>query len=509
MKDNYTPLIQLRRMVFAEIAKMGYDDSENLAKNIEEAVYTILPGEVAQYRESIYKERAIIGERIRMGLGMKMRAQDEYSRLSDGCEKIIVDERIVQDELVQVMPFACESCPTKTYRVSNNCRKCLAHPCIQVCPVNAISMGKYSTIIDEEKCIRCGKCKDNCPYNAIVFFDRPCAAACGVNAIESDDLGRAKINQDKCVTCGMCLVNCPFGAIADKTEIFQLIQAIKKGEEVHAILAPAFVGQFGPLVTPDMIKEGIRRLGFKSVVEVALGADIESIHEAEEFIKEVPDTLEFLGTSCCPSWYLAAVKNFPELKKNISSSATPMVATAKYIKTDNKNAKIAFIGPCIAKKTEASQPHLKNIINFVITFEELMGMLIAQNIDFMSLKDAEKARDDASTSGRGFASAGGVAQAIINTIHKVEPDYEIKTFNADGLHECMKMLKMAKAGKYKGYLLEGMGCPGGCVGGAGTLAPIQKSTRELEKYKNASAYFTVQENPIAADAKEKKKKKMN
>ena len=491
MKENYTPLIQLRRMVFVEVARMGYDDNEKLAHNIEEAVYAILPGEVAQYRDSIYKERAIVGERLRMALGMKMRAQDEYSRLSDGCEKIIKSERIVQDELVQVMPFACEACPTKTYRVTNNCRKCLAHPCIQVCPVNAISMGKYSTIIDE------GRCKDNCPYNAIVFFDRPCAAACGVNAIESDYLGRAVINQDKCVTCGMCLVHCPFGAIADKTEIFQLIQAIKNGEEVHAILAPAFVGQFGPLVKPDMIKEGIRRLGFKSVVEVALGADIESIHEAEEFLTEVPETLKFLGTSCCPSWYLAATKNFPEFKQNISSSATPMVATAKHIKEDHKNAKIAFIGPCIAKKTEASQPHLKHLINFVITFEELMGMLVAQNIDFMSLKDAPPARDDASTSGRGFAATGGVAQAIVNTIHKVEPQYEVKTFCADGLHECMKMLKMAKAGKYDGYLLEGMGCPGGCIGGAGTLAPIQKSGRELEKYKNASPYFTVQDNPLA------------
>ncbi len=497
MKENYTPLIQLRRMVFVEVARMGYDDNEKLAHNIEEAVYTILPGEVAQYRDSIYKERAIVGERLRMALGMKMRAQDEYSRLSDGCEKIIKSERIVQDELVQVMPFACEACPTKTYRVTNNCRKCLAHPCIQVCPVNAISMGQYSTIIDEEKCIRCGKCKDNCPYNAIVFFDRPCAAACGVNAIESDYLGRAVINQDKCVTCGMCLVHCPFGAIADKTEIFQLIQAIKNGEEVHAIIAPAFVGQFGPLVKPDMIKEGIRRLGFKSVVEVALGADIESIHEAEEFLTEVPETLKFLGTSCCPSWYLAATKNFPEFKQNISSSATPMVATAKHIKEEHKNAKIAFIGPCVAKKTEASQPHLKHIINFVITFEELMGMLVAQNIDFMSLKDASPARDDASTSGRGFATTGGVAQAIVNTIHKVEPEYEVKTFCADGLHECMKMLKMAKAGKYDGYLLEGMGCPGGCIGGAGTLAPIQKSSRELEKYKNASPYFTVQDNPLA------------
>lgn len=501
MKEDYTPLIQIRRMVFAEVAKMAYDNEKNLARNIEESIYNILPGEVAKYRESIFKERAILGERVRMALGMKMRTVDEHTRLSDGCEEIAKSDRIVQDELVQVIPFACEACPTKTYLVTNNCRKCLAHPCIQVCPVNAVSMGKHSAVIDEEKCIRCGKCKEACPYSAIVMYDRPCAAACGVNAIESDHLGRAVINQDKCVTCGMCLTRCPFGAISDKSEIYQLVQSLKNGDEIHAMIAPSFVGQFGPLATPDMIREGILRLGFKEVVEVALGADIEAKKEAKEYLEHVGKDLDFLGTSCCPSWYLAAVKNFPELKKNISSSATPMMATARHIKKQHPDVRVAFIGPCIAKKTEASQMGLREHIDFVITFEELMGMLVAKNIDFMSLKDAQKSHDDASLSGRGFAAPGGVAQAVVNTIKKTNPDAQVKTFNAPGLHECMKMLKLAKAGKYNGYLLEGMGCPGGCIGGPGTLVSLKKAARELEKHKKESPYFTGYDNPMAENKK--------
>lgn len=501
MKYNYTPLIQLRRKVFVEVAKMAYDDPSHLEENIEQAVYNIVPGEVAQYRESVFKERAIVGERLRMAMGLKMRKVDEHQRLSQGIDDALKPERVVHNELIQVVPFACEACPEKTYHVTENCRKCLAHPCIQDCPKNAISMGKYGSIIDDEKCIRCGKCKEACPYNAIIDYDRPCAKACGVNAIKSDYLGRAEIEQDKCVKCGMCLSACPFGAISDKSEIFQLIQAIKSDVDVHAIIAPAFIGQFGPFAKPDTIFRAIKALGFKSVVEVALGADIESVVEAREFIEKVPNELSFLGTSCCPAWYDAATLNFPEMKENISSSATPMVATSRFIKKENPDAKVVFIGPCLAKKNEASRPELENIIDFVITFEELMGMFVAYGIQLDDyVDDTEKRESDASLSGRGFANAGGVAEAIINTISEMDPSVEVKYYNADGLHECMKMLKLAKAHKYDGYLLEGMGCPGGCVGGPGTLISRRKAAQQLNEFKTESPYFTAFENPkVPAD----------
>ena len=108
--------------------------------------------------------------------------------------------------------------------------------------------------IDQQKCIKCGKCKASCPYDAIARKIRPCAAACGVDAIESDDLKRARINTDKCVSCGMCMVNCPFGAIADKSQIFQLIRAMKQQKNVIAEVAPAIIGQFGSQVSPAKIK---------------------------------------------------------------------------------------------------------------------------------------------------------------------------------------------------------------------------------------------------------------
>ena len=106
----------------------------------------------------------------------------------------------------------------------------MAHPCTEVCPKDAIHVINGRSVIDQEKCIRCGRCQDVCPYSAIIKQERPCAKACGINAIKSDENGCAEIDYDKCVSCGMCLVNCPFGAIADKAQIFQVIQAIKKGD---------------------------------------------------------------------------------------------------------------------------------------------------------------------------------------------------------------------------------------------------------------------------------------
>ncbi|WP_304958288.1 [Fe-Fe] hydrogenase large subunit C-terminal domain-containing protein, partial [Dubosiella newyorkensis] len=311
MRGIYNSVTDIRRKVFSEIAKMAYDDVTDYAKRIEEIPYEILPGTKAKYRNSIFLERAVIGERLRVGMGLPLREMGEYGALSDGIEESVIATKYYDDPLVNIINFACHGCPEKKVFVTNGCQGCLSHQCTEVCPKDAIHIVDGHSKIDQDKCIKCGKCMEACPYSAIIKIERPCAASCGMNAITSDEDGKAKINYDKCVSCGMCLVNCPFGAIVDKGQIFQTIYSIKQGERVVAAIAPAFVGQFGPTVTPDKVKAALMELGFADVVEVAIGADLCTIEEAEDFLDKVPEKQPFMATSCCPAWSVMAKKEFP------------------------------------------------------------------------------------------------------------------------------------------------------------------------------------------------------
>lgn len=480
MRGIYTPVTKIRRQIFKKVAEIAYNED---FKHVDNLPYEIIPGEVASYRESVFKERAIVAERIRLACGLNLRTAAEHAPISKDFEKAISTERVFEVPLVNVIPFACNACDTLHYKVTDNCRGCLAHPCVSVCPVKAITFENGHSHIDRDKCIKCGRCAEVCPYNAIVKYDRPCAAACGINAIESDELGRAKINYEKCVSCGQCLVSCPFAAIADKSQILQLILALKSDVEVIAAVAPAFVGQFGPLATPGKVKKALEDIGFSGIVEVAVGADAGAIEEAHHYLEHVGEgkELPFLATSCCPSWSVMAKREFPELAHCISDSLTPMVATAREIKKTKPNARICFVGPCAAKKLEAFRKSVRSDVDYVITFEELMGIFAAKNIDFS--EEGENVIEDATSTGRGYAVAGGVAEAISSCVKKLDPDREILIDRAEGLANCKKMLMIAKAGKRNGYLLEGMACEGGCVGGAGTLLSPKKAAAQVQMFK--------------------------
>ncbi|MDW5299303.1 MAG: 4Fe-4S dicluster domain-containing protein [Sedimentibacter sp.] len=493
MKESYVNLINIRRQVFAKIAKMAYDGTD--LSELEKLSYEILPGEVALYRDSIFRERAIVDERLRLTMGLDVRKPTEYHRVTDGISEVNVSEIQFVEPLVNIITYACEACPTKAFYVTDNCRKCLSHPCTNVCPVNAVSIGKDRAIIDQDKCIKCGRCEQTCPYNAIVKYERPCAAACGVNAIESDHLGRAKINQDRCVSCGNCIIQCPYGAISDKSQIYQLVIALKNNSHMYAIIAPSFLGQFGPLASPAQVFEGIKQLGFRDIVEVSLGADITTLREAKEFLERVPEKNPYMGTSCCNSWTIMVEKLFPDQYQYISDSASPMVETAKYIKDKDPEAKITFIGPCISKKLEALREDVKDYVHFVITFEELMGMFVAKGIELSEI-EVSKEIQDASSLGRGYAIAGGVAEAVKNTALKIDPSREINVESASTLQECVKLMRLAKAGKKNGYLLEGMACLGGCIGGPGTISSINRVRKAVTDFKNQSAYETPFDNDI-------------
>ena len=449
MKGIDTNIKRIRRKIFKEIAKLAFDGKN--FERLEALPHKIIEGEKANFRSCVHLERAIVGQRLRLAMGLSLNDSFKYEPISKDIEKAIVGEKYYELPLINVIKDACNSCIEKGYFVTNLCEGCLARPCQEVCPANAISFSdECKSKIDGEKCIKCGRCASVCPYSAIVKQERPCAKACGVDAIHSDELGRAEIDIEKCVSCGACTISCPFGAISDKSQIFQVIYAIQNKNKVVAAVAPAFVGQFGEEATPEKIKTALKKIGFFDVVEVAIGADLCSYGEAKEFVEKVPSKQTFMATSCCPAWSVMAKKNFKDLAPYISMELTPMAFTGRFIKNKNRDVKVAFIGPCAAKKLEAFRKSVRSDVDFVLTFEEVMGMFEAREIDFKNLEADEEFRKT-STDGRNFAVSDGVAGAVAACIKKFDPDREILLDSANGLKNCRTMLLMAKAGKRKGY----------------------------------------------------------
>lgn len=476
MKGYVTDKLMLRRRVFTEVARLAYEGGG--AKELDELPYKIVPSGKEPFRKGIFFERELVGERLRVAMGMSQRSIHEPQPVSKGVDMSMIAEKYYEPPLLTIIRIACNKCPDNRVFVTDGCQGCLEHPCKEVCPKKCITIENGRSVIDQEKCVRCGMCMKACPYNAIIKQERPCVKACGIGAIGEDEYGHAKIDQDKCVQCGMCLSSCPFAAIVDKGQIYQTIKAIQSDTDVYAIVAPAIAGQFGKELTDTKMREAFGMLGFKDVVEVAIGADLCTIQEAEHFLKGVPDELPFMGTSCCPAWSKFAKQQFPEYRDTISMALTPMVLTARLLKKKHPGCKVAFIGPCLSKKQEASRKSIKSCVDFALTFEEVAGMFEAKDVDFSKIEEGEPLRR-ASGDGYGFAKSGGVAEAVANYINKVAPEREVKVVKAEGLADCRKMMLAAAKGMHDGCLLEGMACPGGCIGGAGTLQLPNKSEKNL------------------------------
>ena len=485
-------ITDIRKKVFTEVARMAYTDGDYT--KAEDLPYVIVPGDQPLHRESIFLERAIAGERVRLAMGLSVRSVQTRSLSTEGMDHAAIAQQYYEPPLINIIPYACHACPTNQYRVTESCQNCLAASCQKVCPRDAISFVNGKSRIDTGKCIKCGKCAAACSYHAIIHIERPCQAACGMDAIGMDENGKAVINQDKCVSCGQCLVSCPFGAIVDKGQIYQVVRSIVEGNQVIAIVAPAFIGQFGKYSTPEKFTAAMKRLGFDRVVEVAVGADMCTNEDATDFLEKVPAQQNFMATSCCPAWHSMVHKLFPAQSKNISMTLTPMVFTARLMKKQFPGCKVVFVGPCAAKKLEAIRENIRSDVDFVLTFEELQGMFEAKEVDFATIEAGEP-MNEGTAAGRGFAVSGGVAGAVEKLIHETNPDLEVKTARAEGLRECRKLMTMAKAGKYNGYLLEGMACPGGCVAGAGTILPVDLAAKVVGRYQSEAKSASPLESP--------------
>lgn len=457
--QEITNINQVKNLVLVKVARYAYDNTLNdKADNIP---YEIIEGIKPNFRCCVYREREIVRQRVRLSMG-----------------KLPMDtarDKPDPAQIVHVIPSACEDCHITRFTVTSNCHNCLTKSCIKTCKFGAIMKTPHGAFIDKLKCKECGRCVGACPYHAIVDIERPCKKSCPVDAIEMDVNDLAVINTDKCINCGACIEKCPFAAISDISMLSDVIQSINENNHVYAMLAPSIEGQFGDIPIGE-IKNAVKKLGFRDAVEVALGADAVALREAEELLSRMEQG-KTLTSSCCPSFVNYIELHFPELKPYVSTTISPMVATARYIKTIDPEAVTAFIGPCVAKKNESVK--FKDDVNFVLTFDELQAMLHAKEICFDGL---ENDGEDSTSYGKGFAKSGGVSNAISRAIKEKGLELDIKTAICNGIEDCRKELLMMKAGKSSSNFVEGMVCQQGCINGPVQLKSVNEAKRVFEKY---------------------------
>lgn len=190
MRKFDTKVQYLKYKVLREVAREAWNDT--LLEHLVDIPKKIVPGNTPTMRCCVYKERAILAERVKLAMG--------------GCKE--------NHNVIEVIDTACDECPMGGYEVTNACRGCLAHRCEDVCKRGAISFDhNHVAHIDKSKCVGCGMCAKVCPYTAIISRKRPCENACKIKAISMNENKAAQIDNDKCIACGACVYQCPFGAI--------------------------------------------------------------------------------------------------------------------------------------------------------------------------------------------------------------------------------------------------------------------------------------------------------
>ena len=456
MRKFDTKVQYLKYKVLREVARQAWQDT--LLENVLDIPKIIVPGKQPTMRCCVYKERAILAERVKLAMGGS----------ADN------------PNVIEVIDIACDECPVGGYEVTNACRGCLAHRCEDVCRRGAISFDEnHVAHIDKTKCVECGQCAKVCPYTAIVSRKRPCQNACKVKAISMNEEKAATIDNGKCIACGACVYQCPFGAIMDKSYMLNVIDLLRKSEQgrsykLYAIVAPSISSQFNYARLGQVIS-GLKALGFHTVVEAALGADMVAEAESRELAEK-----GFLTSSCCPAFVTYIRQSFPQLLPMVSHNLSPMAAIARFIKESTPDAKTIFIGPCTAKKAEAQLDTVKPYIDAVLTFEELQALFDSRDLDITTLP--EDVLDNASYFGRIFARSGGLSDAVAEGLKEQRIDFDLKPCVCDGIEACrMALLKKSKNALDANFI-EGMACLGGCIGGAGCLTHGEKNKAEVDKY---------------------------
>lgn len=460
-----TQIQYIKYKVLKETAILAWKDE--LLEHILDIPYKAIPGTKPSMRCCVYKERAIVAERVKLAMG---------------------DDRDTS-KLIKVIDIACEECPAGGYEVTNACVGCISHRCAEVCKFGAIEFDHNRVAhIDRSKCKECGACSRACPFTAIIFRKRPCENACKIKAITMNENKAARIKYEKCISCGACVKQCPFGAINDKSFILDAVKLIKESEnntkyKVYCVVAPSIATQFS-YATLGQAVTGIKETGFYDVIEAAWGADLVADKETKELIEKGK-----LISSCCPSFVIYINKNYPELVPYISHNVSPMVEIAKLIKNNDPTAKIVFAGPCIAKKVEREYENVRDYVDVVLTFEELQALIGSKRIDLKILEETELS--NASKFGRLFGRSGGLTEALKQGIKENKSDFELKSYIGDGIESCKIALKALKNGTLIENFIEGMACVDGCIGGPGCLKHEMRHKSDLNKFAEKSAKSTL------------------
>ena len=353
---------------------------------------------------------------------------------------------------------------------------CLLNP--QKHPI-VINTGKCDCSVDEQK-----ECISRCPFDAMT--------------ITKDGV---LIDPDLCMGCSECIHGCASEKLTASTDIIPALKAIRSSKGlVYAIIAPAFLGQFSEEVTPGKIRSALKKVGFDGMIEVALFADILTLKEALEFDKNINEETDYQLTSCCcPMWIAMIKKVYNQLMPHVPGSVSPMIACARVVKILHPDALVVFIGPCLAKKAEAREKDLVGDVDYVLTFMEVQNIFDALGIVPNEMEESEK--EHSSKSGRIYARAGGVSEAVESTLKAISPNRKIniRTMQADGVISCKAMINDLMAGKTNANFYEGMGCKGGCVGGPKAIIGVEAGTKKVNAYGEVAEYKNPVENPYVIE----------
>ena len=464
----------VRHKLLADLVRLWKNDQ--LVEKIDRLPIELSPRKSKPLgRCCVHKERAVWRYKMFPLMGLDMTDEhDEVTPLSEYAQQALSRPEPDKENIMCVIDEACSSCIQINYEITNLCRGCVARSCYMNCPKDAIRFKKNGqAMIDHETCISCGICHKSCPYHAIVYIPVPCEESCPVKAISKDEHGIEHIDESKCIYCGKCMNACPFGAIFEISQVFDILQRLRNKEQMVAIVAPSILAQFS--APKEKVYGAIKSLGFEEVVEVAQGAMETTRHEAEELIEKLKEGQPFMTTSCCPSYVQLAEKHIPDLKKYISSTGSPMYYTARIVKEKYPEAKIVFVGPCVAKRKEVK---LDPCVDFTLTFEEVgsvlegLGIKIEEAQPFSVLFNAVR-------EAHGFAQSGGVINAV-KVYLKDENVNAVQVANLTKKNVAL-LRAYAKTGKAPAQFIEVMACEGGCVTGPCTHADKTAGQKQLIK----------------------------